>query len=156
MKDDGDMLKLKLSVLVLFVAAAAFVSGCGESPPETFPVEGTITVDGQPLNMIRVEFIHETEGAQFAASTDDQGRFVLVSSDGTSPGVIAGKYKVVLRDETVMQVKFSGRDNEEVDVSQGAEPRIDDVYTNVMRTPLQIEITREDKNVAFDVKPHAK
>lgn len=62
------------------------------------PIEGAITLDGNPLPGVQILFDqpNATDGKSFAGRTDDDGRFVLspVGSDEVSG--VEGKYRVSL------------------------------------------------------------
>ena len=92
---------------LLFLLVALFVVGCGtgEKVPEIVPVTGTIMMDGQPLDQVKVTFMPNGEaGNQNARSswgeTDENGKFVLVYQlpGSERDGASVGAHKVVLRD----------------------------------------------------------
>ena len=143
----------KLSSTMLVTVAIAFVAGCGEKPPDFVPVEGTVTLKGQPLENIRVEFWPFDDGPQSAALTDSQGRFALLTWDGNEEGAILGRHKVILRDVSIVK-EFVGRGSDDYDVTGGQKPRIAEKYSNAARTPLEVEITGEKRDIAFEVEPY--
>ena len=86
------------------VILCAFVSsGCGNTQegPETVPVRGTVTYQGQPLDGANVVF-HPTDGSTTLASqavTDASGRFELATHVGVGkfkPGIVPGNYAVAI------------------------------------------------------------
>jgi hypothetical protein len=87
---------LWIVVLVLAIGAGA---GCN-SGEKTVSVEGTVTLDGQPLPEAHVMFYPEvatpTEQKFYFGSTDQDGKFVLRSSIDGSEGAPPGKYNVTL------------------------------------------------------------
>lgn len=127
--------------------------GCGEAGPEIVEVEGTVTLDGKPLEKIRVEFWPEGNGPQSTALTDDQGKFALMTPDNVTKGAVIGKHKVVLKDLSIITAPFLGRAGEDVDMTNGKKPRIAAKYTNPMLTTLQVEITGEKKDVSIEAEP---
>jgi len=82
---------------------AFFSSGCGNTPegPNTVPVSGTVTYQGQPLDGANVVF-YPTDGSTTLASqavTDASGRFELTTHIGVGkfkPGIVPGKYAVAI------------------------------------------------------------
>ena len=81
----------------LLVCAACLAAGCGRKGdrPATFPVAGTVSLDGTPLAGARVSF--EAHGVKYWAEglTDASGRYALMTfepGDGAVPGV----YQVVI------------------------------------------------------------
>lgn len=68
----------------------AWVLGCSKSDtPETVPVTGTVTYNGQPLEGAQVTFMATGAPRSAIGTTDAQGRFSLTtfeSDDGAVPG----------------------------------------------------------------------
>lgn len=81
-------------------ALALFASSCASQAPRG-EVEGTVTLDGQPLEGIAVTFLPEpgqsTGGASASGVTDERGRYKLLTDDNR-PGVVTGHHRVTLRD----------------------------------------------------------
>ncbi|QDU35839.1 hypothetical protein Mal4_01210 [Maioricimonas rarisocia] len=72
-----------------------------EGRPETVPVTGVVTLNGEPLEGATVAF--EPQGGEHAAygRTDEEGRFVLTTfEDGD--GAVAGGYVVSVRKSEVV------------------------------------------------------
>ncbi len=69
--------------------------GCGSA---TVPIEGMITLDGQPLPGVQVLFDQPTtpNGNSFAGKTDQQGRYSLHLVGEESDAPVAGMYRVTL------------------------------------------------------------
>lgn len=83
---------LRFALLSLIVLV-----GCSGS--SLAPLEGTVTMDGQPLVGASVTF-QRTEGpleeSFYSAETDASGHYVAASDDGGKPGVVPGKYRVFI------------------------------------------------------------
>lgn len=74
--------------------------GCGGRNPKLpplVPVEGTVTLDGQPLEGAYVQFhpVGETRGTGAAANTGAEGRYELIAPD-RSKGAPVGQYRVTI------------------------------------------------------------
>jgi hypothetical protein len=69
--------------------------GCGGPPPgpELAPVEGTVTLDSQPLPDATVWFNPVGEGRSSTGRTDAQGRFVI-NYGPDKPGAMLGQHNV--------------------------------------------------------------
>jgi len=61
-------------VAVVFCAVGLVLSGCGPKGPELAPVEGVVTLDGQPLEGATVLFHAEGGGRPSTGTTDANGR----------------------------------------------------------------------------------
>lgn len=143
----------KWSLAASLIVASGVLAGCGgERPPEKVEVEGTVTMNGEPIENLRVEFWPENDGPASAGVTDAQGRFVLEAIDRTGKGAVKGVHKVLVRDTTIV-TKFVGR-QEDVDVTDGKKPRIGLQYYNPMRTPLEVTITGPTKDVKLEIEPY--
>lgn len=104
------MKKLFGGLLVALVAVTGLV-GCGSaSTLGTQPVEGTVTLDGDPVEGATVDFIPAQAGSGAAATgmTDASGRYSLTVLDppGESivefgSGTLPGEYHVTVRKATV-------------------------------------------------------
>lgn len=139
----------------VLVMGAAGLNGCAEPGPQYYPVEGVVTMNGEPVDQLRIEFWPTgAEGGKSAGNTDAQGRFVLKPWDGQGEGAVQGKHKIVVRDNSMMKVPFAGRANENVDVTQGAKPRIHGKYSNFSTTPLEVEITGPKRDLTLEIDPH--
>src|SRR5262245_6300456 len=113
-------------VLLLCAVASLFLlSGC-PSPAELGSVEGTVIINGQPGDQLRLEFHPDatkgTDGPSSFAKTDEQGHFKLAGP------VAVGSHKVVVRDMRLAQSE-TGR---------GVQPRFGPEYATVLKTPLDV------------------
>ncbi len=124
--------------------------GCGDGI-RIAPVQGTVSLDGKPLDKILVEFWPDTDGPRSFAETDSQGRFVLTTDDGKRAGAVVGTHKVTLTDASVLGDKFLGRAAETVDMTQGRKPRISVKLAGTDSTPLTQTVEAGKEN-NFEIK----
>lgn len=148
----------KLNTFLLIVVSAT-VMGCAAEPEQQLhEVEGTVTLDGEPLDRVHVEFWPATDGPRSGGTTDDQGRFVLTTYDmGEKKGAVASTHKVILRDNSVFKEgieDLTPGEKRGMDLTSGKDPRIADKYTNIATTPLEIEITGPEKDINFEPDPY--
>ena len=78
-------------LIPVFTAASALLAaaGCNSDAPEVAPVEGTVTLDGQPIEGAMVRFSPVAGGRPSAGRTDSDGWYELVYSremNGALPG----------------------------------------------------------------------
>jgi len=138
---------------LLLVLAPFFAAGCGRGPAMS-EVEGTVKVKGQPVDGIQVEFWPDADGPRSRGTTDGQGHFVLSTDDGLKKGAVVGKHRVILTDVGILGNKILGRAGEDVDMTQGKQPRIADAYRGPQTSPLSKEVVAGKKNeFELDVDP---
>lgn len=83
------MIKQSLAVLTLVAFA-----GCGASNPPTFPVSGTVTLDGKPVAGAAILFIpFDGTGQPASAQSDANGNYKLTTFTADD-GAMAGNYKI--------------------------------------------------------------
>jgi hypothetical protein len=71
-----------------------FAVGCGEDGPPLAAVEGTVTLDGQPLPAALIEFQPKApEGSPSYGETDAEGRYQLLFSQSLN-GAWIGEHRV--------------------------------------------------------------
>jgi hypothetical protein len=78
--------------VLVFAFVALFVAGCGTSYDAT--VNGTVTLDGQPLTKGNVAFVPVGEGAVANGAIQSDGAFTLHTA--TEQGLAPGRYKVTV------------------------------------------------------------
>ena len=96
-----------------FVVALLACGGCGSSNG-LVPVEGVVTLDGQPLADATVVLHPDTAAGAgpFTATTSDDGKFVLAPAGNSgAPGAVPGSYRLTI---TTLRLAPSetGRDDE--------------------------------------------
>lgn len=96
---------MRKRILILhFVAFVVAVSGCGDGKLKTYPVTGTVTYKGEPLEGATVGFTPKTEGEGHGgfAITNDKGFYQLQTTRGhVNAGTTPGEYYV-----TIIKVKM--------------------------------------------------
>ncbi|AWM39998.1 hypothetical protein GobsT_15970 [Gemmata obscuriglobus] len=90
-------MRVRLAYVLIAVWACSAL-GCGSSGPEKFPVIGTVTVNGKPAPLVRVQFRHADQSLPGnlktpVGMTDESGTFHL-STTGDKDGAVAGEYTV--------------------------------------------------------------
>ncbi|MDB5309616.1 MAG: hypothetical protein JWO38_3818 [Gemmataceae bacterium] len=87
-------IRRQLAAVLPFVLA-----GCGSGPaPGPVPVSGTVTLNDRPLANATVTFIPVpgTPGFGGTGKTNADGKYTLADSRENTPGVLPGKYRVVV------------------------------------------------------------
>lgn len=80
----------RYSLAVFAAAMVATMTGCGRSDlPELAPVEGTVTLNGEPLAGVLVSFYPTSGGRPGTGETDEEGHYELTylyGEEGTKVG----------------------------------------------------------------------
>jgi hypothetical protein len=142
-----------------FVRAFALFGGCvcllisGCSQVEVYPVTGTITMNGQPLQSVHVFFFPDSQaGMDSRATTDEEGKFELQTMDLKHKGAIPGVHVVALRDVHYMrEYKMNPDTGEAIQVDIGETSRISWEYSTHVNSPLRFTV-EPGKDNRFDIK----
>lgn len=120
----------QLAILTTFcLVAIGFAGGCGGgSAPETYPVNGKVTVDGKPLEAGSITFHPDPPGSS-------PGTSMMVNMGTYATSVAAGKYKVTI----------------EPPVIDAPAQKYDPKYSDKDKTPLSYTVERNTKGSVFDV-----
>lgn len=135
---------LSAGAATLSLISVSFFAGCGPSYPETVPVNGVVTLDGQPVEGAAVLLMSTVPGSGNAARgvTNADGTFALTTfkeADGARPG----NYKVIVKKT---DLKNQGQANEAlVESSLGAQPvqaveMLPEKYGMLQTTPFDVEV----------------
>lgn len=140
------------------VLLAIAQSGCGPKPPETIPVTGLVTLNGQPCSKASVNFIPqgETKGRGGQGQTDEQGRFTVHLDDGKSAqgsaGLMAGGYKVLIS----KLVNPDGTPYKAVPdvapIDSNARETLPEIYSHYEQTKLSVDIQAPSRDLKFDLQ----
>ena len=86
---------MRVTILVLALGWLTCCTGCGgrSDRPTLAPVQGSVTLDGQPLPDAEVWFDPQAGGRTSTAMTDKSGRFELLYALGEK-GAIIGEHNV--------------------------------------------------------------
>lgn len=126
---------MRSGFLALALLGAVASAGCGGN--NFAEVEGTVTLNGAPLDNVQVEFLpdpeHGTTGPRSTGTTDAQGRFKLVGDD-QRPGAAVGKHRVLIQDLK----QWEGISPSREDSNKPLKPsRLPARYTDVLSTPFK-------------------
>ena len=72
------------------------VTGCGEPGIGAIPVQGTVKVDGKPMEGVMVIFHPDSEGGRAAAGRTDANGVYKLTTEIAGDGALAGSYKISL------------------------------------------------------------
>lgn len=82
--------------LVLLVTLVANLTGCGRrgyEGAERFPVSGSVTVDGEPMDLGTISFLPTTSGNRVSGGMIEDGKYAIPEAQGAN----TGSYRVEIR-----------------------------------------------------------
>lgn len=149
----------RLTVLMVFFCAA--VIGCGKST-NTVPVQGTLTIDGQPADNIMITLSPVDSSLPVATGRVSSGSFELFSGIDGARGAVPGKYKVVLApggSTAEEEAKARYMQGAKAGTSKAGSPPPESEatlpfatkYTSSATSDKEVEITSGSNNLTIDV-----
>ena len=103
---------------IMAVLVLAIASGCGRALPETAPVEGRVTIAGQPLKTGTIMFF-PTQGRPAIGVIDPDGVYRLTTFV-ENDGAVLGSHAVTIQaDEVIGGVKPTSYADENIGVGAG-------------------------------------
>jgi hypothetical protein len=131
------------------LAAIAILAGCGhrELPKkDTYPVQGTVRLHGQPavLVLVRLTPVDGRKGGEAQGTTDANGHFELRTySQEEADGALPGEYKVILEESEPVQFKPG------VNIPPGV--KATSIPKGSLDTGITVQIRSEPNDVEIDV-----
>jgi len=129
-------------LLLTCIAGVLSLPGCGSNVPSglgpILPVEGKVTLDGQPLKGGNVTFHpleQDTKGGVIMGVIDLEGNYSVVSYG--KKGAPAGKYRVT--------IDTGGNDKDQ-------DRLVDLVYADKQNSPLTVTVQENAPAGAYDLK----
>jgi hypothetical protein len=153
------MTRTTYQFICVTAATLSVIGGCGESAVPVAEVEGMVTLDGQPLGDVQVEFLPEldrgTDAPRSTGRTDAQGKFKLVCDDQRA-GALIGRHRIVVQDlkQLGLTIKPVDKFSEAYQAGDGppsAQSRIPARYSEAARTPLRQEVKPEKQTVMIEL-----
>ncbi len=131
-------------ILLGGVFFAVMLSGCSDSPEETFSVEGIVTLDGQPINGGRVLFESVEVGPSGNRYTargriDSGGRYRL-GTFSANDGAVAGRHRVM-----VLATQNAG------DAAETVAPAVPFEYGCAETTPLTRDVQPRHNEIPIEL-----
>ena len=151
-------------LLLGMLVSTSWMTGC-KKPTGTFPVTGTLTLDGQPLDNARVTFspANPSSGTVASGSSNDKGEFTIKTQIG-HPGTTPGEYVVVVkkiieewdgksyRESYVLENGTKKEQVKDVKVKQ----ILHKAYTTKESTPLKATVTADETKNKFTFELKSK
>jgi hypothetical protein len=134
---------------VLLLTLVGCAGNTGQPPVELVPVEGTITLDGQPLAGASVMF----GGGAAMGETDDNGHYVL--GQGEKKGCPVGEYQVII-EKWVMPDGSLYKSADMSPMDAGAKQEIPAKYSNMESTELKASVSAGGGTIDFELTSSGK
>ncbi|QDU77957.1 hypothetical protein Pan97_50360 [Bremerella volcania] len=149
----------RTSALMMSICLGLGTALLGCSGNGMLPVEGTVTLDGQPLDGAAISFVPAEGGRPSTGQTDDQGHFTLASYTA-GDGVPPGEYKVtVVKLDTRRQAEAAPvEEGTEADqqvmgnIEQAVKFLTPMKYSSPATTDLKVEVKANMEPVQIDLK----
>lgn len=154
-------MKKTSTFLLPLIVTALLIAGCGKksSGPSTVAVSGTLKIGGAPAPQVQITLHPVGSGLQSASgNTDDSGKFVMFTGQTGTPGVMKGKYKVVLRSLASEDAGYMDQsETGEEDVDGGVagpdqkDAKVPDKYTKADTSDKEVEITGKTSDLVIEI-----
>ena len=159
----------RLVLFILLTSGLLPLAGCSRGP-EFAEVEGTVTLDGKPLDNVEVVFLPDAEkgnhGASSSAYTDAKGHYQLHCDKADKSGVVVGLHRVCVNDITAvappdqlaaLRAATEGKSARPPLPLKSQPSRVPPAYSDVSQTPLRdVEVKPGPQTMEFDVKSDRK
>ncbi|MBN2580086.1 MAG: hypothetical protein JXB10_13940 [Pirellulales bacterium] len=143
------------------VFALAAFSGCSQNPPSAM-VEGTLRLNGSPLDNCLVTFLPEAgqdiQGPPATGLTDQRGVYRLRCGNHQE-GAVVGRHRVTVQDLSVSTgVRRRDHGTVDADADDAAPPppvrhsRVPEKYASSAKTPLHKEVKPGRQIIDLDIK----
>lgn len=141
--------------LLVCVTACCFCLGCGSGLPETAPVTGKVTINGQAVQSGKITF-YPAEGRPAMGEIGSDGTFRLTTfADGD--GAVLGKHKVTIKATQVTGTPPPRSFEEELARAKEKTPMtasvvewiVPEKYARQESTPLEREVKRGENLINF-------
>jgi len=153
---------LRSLALTLVLGAAVFACGCGG---RVTTVEGTVTLDGKPVEGATVSFIPVGEKGQSANGfTDATGKYSLTTGTGKKKGALAGEYKVTVTKSEAMttgplkpgspeyMAKMKEMSSPGAKKSAPKGSLLPEKYSDASKTPLTLKVPSDNYDLKLEKK----
>ncbi|HMO14168.1 MAG TPA: hypothetical protein PKD64_07520 [Pirellulaceae bacterium] len=150
---------VKFVVICLLVCQFA---GCGPWVPKLAETTGKVTMNGEPLNQIKLTIAPDAEfgakGRVSLAITDANGSFdAMYNQGGGKPdlrGCAVGRVRIVLEDLIAADAGRS-RDSYDEDGNANFENRIAEIFRSTQTTPLKFEIVAGTNQLNIELSDYS-
>jgi hypothetical protein len=149
-----------IKVFLLVAVFALGTTGCPKSGLNTEYVEGTVMMDGKPLDNANISFspVTEGQGTPAVGVTDANGKYVLTAMQGgrDGRGTTPGQYNVSVFKEIATKhytdEEMAELVRREIPPDWGYKVVVPEKYTNPKKSGLTFEVKKGKNKFDFEVK----
>jgi hypothetical protein len=149
------------TALGLLLLAPLASAGC-KRPPTYGEVQGTVTLNGKPLDAVMVQFLPDpqkgTKGARSTGMTDAEGHYTLTCDD-QHEGAVVGHHLVYVWDLQTVQTKYEREHEMEIKNNPKLAPKkpirpikIPTKYAPGSKTPMHLEVKPGEQTIDLVLK----
>ncbi len=139
----------RVSFALLGLGVAAFV-GCGGDADEKIPIEGTVLVDGKPMDGASVTFIGGGGGAFSSASTDAKGVFRLRAAAGKNKVAVSKPMPAPTSSGPALETMPTEAELAKI-VKSVPKPYIAERFADPSKSGIEIEVSKGMQPVDINV-----
>jgi hypothetical protein len=147
---------LRSALIVVSLGACVSAVGCSDSHFNK-SVDGVVTLNGKPVPSVRVTFVPIVKEGMFAPSsagvTDVNGNFTM-TADNRKKGAAIAKHKVVIVQGRAI-TRSREDDVERPETLNEIGEKLPPEYSDLSRTPLEIEVTPDKHRYEFQLTSRA-
>jgi hypothetical protein len=138
-----------LGILLVFVATVPLTGCNGGGGPETHPVTGKVTINGQPADGLQVTFNPVEPGKEAASgNVGPDGKYTLYTGIQGKEGAPAGKYKITFSDPSDSSYMDPGASG---DPTKSASGRVPAEYRTASSSPKEVEVTAGPNTIDIEI-----
>ena len=136
----GSLNRFSGGVALVALAVLASLAGCSDSNPRTYPLSGSVTLDGQPLEGAAIMLKPVNGGSNGYGVADAEGRFEITTYR-QGDGALGGEHRIIVSLAAIAPVAEgeSGEPQQEEGEEEGEEESLDD--GTELATSNQFEMT---------------
>jgi hypothetical protein len=153
---------MRIILAVLLAAPLLFFIGCGPRGKSLVVeyIEGTVTLDGQPVPNVSITLIPAVAGSgtePAGGRSVEAGRYTISSQNGNAgKGAVAGEYLVLASNVEVIDLSADKSFDEAAESSAHGriiqKELLPSVYQDRTKTPLKITVNKGKNKIDLELK----
>ena len=135
-----------------------FMVGCADrgKPLQVEFVQGTVSLDGEPVSEANVSFIpidQEGQTERAGGYSDNHGRYRLTSANGNpEQGAVAGEYRIVVQKILTETIPSPDPDDGSASAVFKTTHMLPEIYRDRKKTPLAATVNKGKNTIDIELK----